>query len=120
MPELGVRAEPTDLVLDRVGFSAFEDGVVVVEVEVEVEVVWLDPPGARGRVDTNSVVAVGTDPSVLVALPDPEPDPPSCAAVSSSSAAFSESCAWSTANCAEVGSSVASSWPSCTCWPMCT
>jgi hypothetical protein len=89
-----------DLVLDRAGVVRLPPGAVEVEVEVEV-VVWLEPPGARGAVETNSVVAVGTEVLVPVVLPDADPldvDPPSWAAVSWSSAAFSDSCAWSTAS----------------------
>jgi hypothetical protein len=55
-------------------------------------------------------------------LPEPETEVevPFSTAVSWSSAAVSWASAWSTVSCAEVGSSVASSWPWLTCWPTVT
>jgi hypothetical protein len=86
------------------GLVAVVAGVVVV---VVVEVVGVDAVAATLVVPEAALV------STLV-LAD---DDPSCAVVSCSCAAVRLCSAWSSESCAEVESSLASSWPFLTCWP---
>jgi hypothetical protein len=90
-------------------------GVVLLALVVVVDVV------AAGMVvvsATNSALPALT---VALALVEPDEDEvPASRLLSWSSAAVRVSSAWLTASCAELGSSVASSWPWATCWPCLT
>jgi hypothetical protein len=84
--------------------------VIVVVVVVVVVVVAV---GFAVVADTNSVVPEPAAVSRLVLVEDEL----ACAAVNCCCAAVRLWSAWSSESCAEVESSVASSWPLVTCWP---